>query len=101
MHKHQPGNQDHELPGASRLSEHVLEALRELGGSGANEEIEQRVAEHVGLTKEQLAAPHDPWVPGRTEYCYRMAWARTRLRQKGLIKRLGPRRWGIVMPPSP
>ena len=32
----------------------------------------------------------------RTEFAYRMAWARTRLKKDGLIESLGPRLWGLT-----
>jgi restriction system protein len=86
------------IPTASKLTDCVVEALRELGGSGTNEEIERLVAERAGLTPAQLVLPHDPYVPTRTEFAYRMAWARTRLRQEGAIERLGAKRWALSKP---
>jgi restriction system protein len=101
MDQTEPPRDQSELPSATKLTEFVLAALRELGGSGTNEEIEKVVAGRAGLTEAQLSAPHDPWVPGRTEFCYRMAWARTRLRQQGQIERVGTKQWALIRQGGP
>ncbi len=64
----------------------VLQALRELGGSGSTDEIYQRVAENLKLPEDVLNVPHDPETSNQTEVQYRMAWARTYLKKFGLLE---------------
>jgi restriction system protein len=64
----------------------VLQALRELGGSGSTDEIYQRVAENLKLPEAVLNMPHDPETSNQTEVQYRMAWARTYLKKFGLLE---------------
>ena len=87
------------LPTAAALRESMLAALREMGGQGSNSEIERRVAEALGVSAEDLAIPHDPRAGARTEFAYRMAWARTRARQAGLVENVGPKLWALTSKP--
>ena len=64
----------------------IVEVLRELGGSGTIQELEERVPSRLGLSVEQLAVRHDPERGKQSEVGYRMAWARTYLRKVGLIE---------------
>ena len=55
------------------------------------------VARELALTPEQLALPHNPAkAGGRSEFAYRMAWARTRLKAKGAIENTGLGKWALV-----
>ena len=75
-----------EIPTYDRLMNPVLQALRELGGSGSTDEIYQRVAENLKLPEDVLNVPHDPETSNQTEVQYRMAWARTYLKKFGLLE---------------
>jgi restriction system protein len=75
-----------EIPTYDRLMNPVLQALRELGGSGSTDEIYQRVAENLKLPEAVLNMPHDPETSNQTEVQYRMAWARTYLKKFGLLE---------------
>jgi restriction system protein len=75
-----------EIPTYDRLMNPVLQALRELGGSGSTDEIYQRVAENLKLPEAVLNMPHDPETSNQTEVQYRMAWARTYLKKLGLLE---------------
>jgi restriction system protein len=75
-----------EIPTYDRLMNPVLQALRELGGSGSTDEIYQRVAENLKLPEDILNMPHDPETSNQTEVQYRMAWARTYLKKFGLLE---------------
>lgn len=87
------------LPTASILRESILEALREMGGEGSNIELERRVADVLGVSAEDLAIPHDPERGARTEFAYRMAWARTHVKQAGLIENIGRKLWALTSRP--
>ncbi len=56
----------------------TLEAIRSLGDSGINQEIEDRAIEIAGYSEHQLEILHGQGP--QTEVRYRMAWARTYLR---------------------
>lgn len=63
----------------------VLGALKALGGSGTNEEINNKVAEIVNMPSEQLEVLHNPDKGGMTEIEYRLMWTRTYLKVYGMI----------------
>jgi len=63
----------------------VVKALKALGGSGTNEEINNKVAEIVNIPSEQLEVLHNPDKGGMTEIEYRLMWTRTYLKIYGMI----------------
>lgn len=75
-----------QLPTYDRLMNPVLQALRELGGSGSTDEIYQRVAEDLNLPESVLSVLHDPETSNQNEVQYRMAWARTYLKKFGFLE---------------
>lgn len=83
------------LPTQAELREPVLAALRALGGAASNDEIETHVAAALGLTDGQRSIRHGAGGT-RTELAYRLAWARTRLKEAGAIVGDGHKRWRIT-----
>lgn len=67
------------------LFNHVIAALRDLGGSGTLDEINQRVIDQLGLPNDIVEQMHDPETSNQTELEYRLAWARTYLKKFGVI----------------
>ena len=67
------------------LMNSVIQALRTLGGSGTNEEINNQVAEIAKIPAEQLEILHNPEKGGMTEIEYRLMWTRTYLKIYGII----------------
>lgn len=63
----------------------VLRALKLLGGSGTNEEINTKVAELERIPADQLEVLHNPEKGGMTEFEYRLMWTRTYLKKYGVI----------------
>lgn len=63
----------------------VIKALKALGGSGTNEEINNKVAEITKIPSEELEVLHNPDKGGMTEIEYRLMWTRTYLKIYGLI----------------
>ncbi len=61
----------------------TIEVLRQLGGSGTIEEIEDGVAEYMKLSDELLAVPHGRG--SRTQFQYELAWVRTYLKKVGAV----------------
>ena len=67
------------LPKQIDLMWPTLQALDRLGGSASLHELTDRVAVDLGLTDAVLDVPHRDGP--QTEFAYRAAWARTRLRR--------------------
>jgi restriction system protein len=63
----------------------VILALKQLGGSGTNEEIDSRVGDILKIPSEQLETLHNPEKGGITEIEYRLHWTRTYLKKYGVI----------------
>jgi restriction system protein len=64
----------------------VIQALKNLGGSGTNEEINNKVAELAKIPSDQLEVLHNPEKGGMTEIEYRLMWTRTYLKIYGVIE---------------
>jgi|SRR5665213_597604 len=73
------------VPNRYELQDPVLKALNQLGGSGTNEEIYEKVIEILKLPSEIVDLPHGKGEAGRTALDYEMAWARTYLKNAGKI----------------
>jgi restriction system protein len=84
------------VPKYHQLMNPLLEALRDLGGSGSIEEIYEKVAENLRLPEEVLNVPHDPEKSTQTEVQYRLAWARTYLKKYGLLENSSRGVWSIT-----
>lgn len=74
------------VPNRYELQDAVLNALKQLGGSGTNEEIYEKVIQALKLTAELVDQPHGSGKAGRTALDYEMAWARTYLKNAGKIQ---------------
>ena len=74
----------------------VIDALRLLGGSGTNEEINDKVAELVKIPADQLEILHNPGKGGMTEIEYRLMWTRTYLKKFGLIENSSRGIWALT-----
>ena len=73
--------------------EPTLRALNELGGSGSNEEIYNRVVTITNLQNDVLDVMHNFTM---TEVEYRLAWARTYLKNYGAIENSKHRVWSLT-----
>jgi restriction system protein len=74
------------IPTHLALMNPVIQALKDLGGSGTIEEINNKVSELLGFSSEQLEVLHDPEKGAQTEIEYRLAWARTYLKKYGVLE---------------
>ncbi len=63
----------------------VIQALKALGGSGTNEEINDKVANILNIPSGPLEVLHNPEKGGMTEYEYRLMWTRSYLKIYGII----------------
>lgn len=74
----------------------VIQALKSLGGSGTNEEINNKVAEIVKIPSDQLEVLHNPEKGGMTEIEYRLMWTRTYLKFFGVIENSARGIWSLT-----
>ena len=74
----------------------VLQSLKLLGGSGTNEEINDKVAEIVQIPEEQLEILHNPEKGGMTEIEYRLMWTRSYLKKFGVIDNSSRGIWSLT-----
>jgi len=72
----------------------TLQAIKDLGNSGSNQETEDRAIDLAGYTEEQLSLLHGDGP--QTEIRYRMAWARTYLRVVGALENSSRGIWSIT-----
>lgn len=61
----------------------IVQALRSRGGSATIDELEEAVAQMANLSEEQRSQLHGDGP--RTEFSYRLAWARTYLKKGGAL----------------
>ena len=85
-----------QVPAYEQLMLPLFNALKELGGSGSIAEIDERVGENLDLPTDLLDLPHNPEKSNQTEFQYRLAWARTYLKQYGLIENSSRGVWVIA-----
>jgi restriction system protein len=74
----------------------IIQALKALGGSGTNDEINTKVAEITNMPNDQLEILHNPSKGGITQYEYRMMWARTYLKKFGIIDNSARGVWALT-----
>lgn len=72
----------------------LLQALRELGGSGRVNEIEGQVARILQLDDKQIDDIHRG---NRTKLSYRLAWARNYLKNFGLLENTSRGVWSLTV----
>lgn len=84
------------MPTFDGLMQPLMEALRQLGGSGSIEEVYAKTVELIGLSEEILAQMHDPEKSSQTEVGYRLAWARTYLKKYGLLENSSRGVWSLT-----
>ena len=81
------------VPKYDDLFNPLLQALRELGGSAAVAELEDRVASLLHLSEEDIATLHKG---NRTRLSYNLAWARTYLKKFGLLDNSSRGVWSLT-----
>ncbi len=82
------------MPTQHKLMWYVLLALRTLGGTATNSEVEAEIVSILGLSPEQAAQAHRR--SRITELGYRCAWARTYLRKMGAISPVSKAVWRLT-----
>lgn len=85
-----------DVPTFDALMNPVIQALKNLGGSGTIEEINNEVSEIAGLSDEQIEILHNPEKGGQTEVEYRLAWTRTYLKKYGVLENSSRGVWALT-----
>jgi restriction system protein len=83
------------VPPFENLMNPTINALKSLGGSGTIEEIYTKVVEILNLSDKQIEVLHNPEKDSRTEIEYRLAWARTYLKNYGIIENSSRGVWAL------
>jgi restriction system protein len=84
------------VPTYDELMNPLLQALRELGGSGSIEEIYAKTVELLALPEDVVSQLHDPEKSSQTQVGYRLAWARTYLKKYGLLENSSRGVWALT-----
>ena len=83
-----------EMPRQADLMWPMLRALEGLGGSASNSELDDRVATDMGIGEAVLDEIHGDGP--QSEFAFRCAWARTRLRRIGAVDNSARGVWAIT-----
>lgn len=81
------------IPQNADLALIVVMALEQSGGEASNEAIREFVIKYLELTSYEVEEIHSG---KRTKLEYKLAWARTIAKQKGLISSNGKSIWKVV-----
>jgi restriction system protein len=84
------------VPTYDEMLNPLIQVLKSLGGSSTIDEMEPKVAEQMGVSDKQLEIIHNPEKGGRTEFGYRLAWARTYLKKYGIIENSERGVWSLT-----
>jgi restriction system protein len=82
-----------EFPKREFFFKPVLQAIQQLGGSGSNEEINDKVIELLKIPDDLLAIQHKN--TSQTTFEYEMAWVRTMLKNQGVLENSQRGVWSI------
>ena len=83
------------VPTRKELFEPVFQAIHLLGGSATNGEIANGVIDSLQLTDEVLQIPHGKGA--RSEFIYRLDWAKSYLKNSELITNSGRGVWSLTL----
>lgn len=83
-----------DVPAYHDFFDDLVAALKELGGSGTNQEIYAKVIEMSHLTDDQINVLHNDGP--MTEVEYRLRWTQTYLKKDGIIENVARGVWGLL-----
>lgn len=81
------------VPTYDNLFNPLLQALKELGGSGSVSEIEEGVARILNLSEKDINEIHRNNI---TKFSYRLAWTRNYLKRYGLLENSSRAVWALT-----
>ncbi len=82
------------MPKNIELLDSIIRVLDASKSPMSSADIDMAVAEELEMLQSQLEIMR---TPSRSEYKYRMAWARTKLKSQGLIQKLENGSWEISL----
>ena len=85
---------DARVPLPKELYNPVLAALKQLGGSGTNQEIHDAVVANLGLSDAQVELMHGS--SNMTQLAYRLGWARSYLKRTGYLDNSARGVWALT-----
>lgn len=81
------------VPKYDEMFNSLIQAMHMLGGSGSNSEIDDKVAEILCLSEEQVNEIHRG---NRTKLSYRLAWTRNYLKRYGVLENSSRGVWSLT-----
>ena len=82
-----------QFPTIPQLINALVLAIKSNNGVASNQQIKAFVITSLSLSPEQVSIVHEG---NRTKLDYRLAWARTKAKEQGLIRKDGPGKWRSV-----
>jgi restriction system protein len=82
------------VPKYDEMYNPTLSAMKALGGSASNQELEDRVGKLLKLSDKDLSSMQEGH--NRTQFTYRLAWARTWLRLSGYLENTERGVWALT-----
>jgi len=83
-----------DVPSFEDMMPQLLQALKDLGGSGSVEEVNQRTIQILALPESIVEYPHAG--SSKTEVEYRLAWSRTYLKKVDLLENSARGIWSLT-----
>ncbi|MDX1662530.1 MAG: AAA family ATPase [Candidatus Promineifilaceae bacterium] len=84
------------VPTVGELLEPLFQAFKLLGGAAAVGQLEEKVAEILALSPAQQRVRQKPAHSSPRKLAYRLGWARTRLKNRGLIENVERGFWQLT-----
>lgn len=81
-------------PSYNEMMTELFQAIKELGGSGTINEIDQKTLEILQLPQEVTEYPHGDG--NKTEIQYRLAWTRTYMKKVGILENSSRGVWALT-----
>ena len=82
------------VPTFENLFSPLFKAIQELGGSASVNEQEEKVAQILNLSESDLGVPHKA---NRSKFSYNLAWARTYLKNFGILENSSRGVWALTL----
>ena len=83
-----------EVPAYHEMMQELFQAIKELGGSGTIQEIDDKTIEILGLSPEVLTIMHGD--TSKSEVEYRLAWTRTYMKKVGILENSSRGIWSLT-----
>jgi restriction system protein len=81
-------------PAYNEMMPQLFQAIKELGGSGSVNEIDQKTIDILNLPEELIEYPHGNG--NKTEIEYRLAWTRTYMKKVGILENSARGVWALT-----